>query len=584
MNGKFSEVTLLCQLAAYALRKRPSIVPITLVGVASSFIELAAMLSIIPISILAGGKAIEPTSGWHRLADLVGAPANAKFYTALFLSLMALRSITFALSIILNQYTMRELIAHFSSRALESFVHHLSFKDVQKEQAGHFLTLAGDEANRGANIVTALMKLVPYVLLFALYITALFYSSWRIGLGLLAFMLLALALLGGAFKRTHSLGQRQQDESRRLNTHFIDSLSGLRTVRGFTAEAFVSNRYREMIGGYARTCFLIDALNAVASNLPTVLLMFSLLLGALFLVDNAWLAANMAVLLAGTVVVLRLLPLANQALDVALKLTADLRAARNISEVLAAIAHLETHAAKDLLPIETPITRIEFRNVSFQYRGDTPRVLDNFNVTFEAGRSYALTGASGSGKSSMIDLLLKLFEPDSGAILVNGEEIRKLDDSALRRRIVLAEQTTRLFYDTVLHNVQFGYGASDPEARDALRIVDLDTVLETLPDGAETLLAYQGSNLSGGQRQRVGLARALLRSADVLILDESTNALDFGLRKRIMDTLLAKYADRIIIFVTHDPYVSGRVDKIIQLSPPTEPAQANAKLTVVSAP
>jgi len=164
--------------------------------------------------------------------------------------------------------------------------------------------------------------------------------------------------------------------------------------------------------------------------------------------------------------------------------------------------------------------------------------------------------------------MLKFFEPQSGTIRINGKDIRQLSAESIRRHILLSEQTTRIFYGTVLENVQFGLSENDGEARHALATVGLQEILETLPHGVDTVLSFQGSNLSGGQRQRVGIARALARTADVLVMDESTNALDSRTREHVLDSILKGYTDRILIFVTHDPYVIAQVDEIIELQAP----------------
>jgi ABC-type bacteriocin/lantibiotic exporter with double-glycine peptidase domain len=172
-----------------------------------------------------------------------------------------------------------------------------------------------------------------------------------------------------------------------------------------------------------------------------------------------------------------------------------------------------------------------------------------------------------------VDLLLKFYQPAKGAILVNGHDIAKHSTSSLRQHIILAEQAVRIFYGTVLENVQFDDAHAGDKAAEALRLVGLTELLKTLPAGMETMLTFGGSNFSGGQRQRVGIARALVRTADVLVLDESTNALDQATRKTIMDSLLANYKDRILIFITHDPYVLERVDEVIELVPAMLPAE-----------
>ena len=188
------------------------------------------------------------------------------------------------------------------------------------------------------------------------------------------------------------------------------------------------------------------------------------------------------------------------------------------------------------------------------------------NCAITAKVDYCAECSSCAGKSSLVDLLLKFYVPARGTIRVNGHDVAAVATDSLRRHVILAEQTTRIFHGSVLENVQFDDRQHRCEAENALHLVGLAELLKTLPDGMDTMVAFQGANFSGGQRQRIGIARALVRTADVMVLDESTNALDAQTRKRILDTLLWSYKDRILIFVTHDAQVIERVDHVIELS------------------
>ena len=566
-----SELRLVWRLLDYSARQRPSIIPITLLGVLSSAAEIVAMISIIPLGMLAAGNTLPEHSVWHRLPASVGLTPDTKFFAVLFLSIFLFRMVSNVATMVLTSHTLQTLFAHFATRAYAAFVRHLSFQDIVKQQIGHFFSIAGDESSRGAQIVVGVMRIIPVIFLFAVYTALVFYQSWRGGLalfGLIAFMVLALK---GTFKRTLKLGQMQSEQGRVANTHFFDSLGGLRTVRGFTAEGFVTKRYETMMQEYVWISFLADALSQLTQT--PVMVIVAALLGAIALwVDNATLIQNMPLFFAGVMMFTRLMPMANYGLESAMRLTANLKAGRNIEEMLQAVHDAEREEVLPALPAGR-ITSIAFDRVTFRYADDTPMILEDFSRVLEAGKSYAITGPSGAGKSSLVDLLLKFYQPAKGAILVNGHDIAKHSTSSLRQHIILAEQAVRIFYGTVLENVQFDDAHAGDKAAEALRLVGLTELLKTLPAGMETMLTFGGSNFSGGQRQRVGIARALVRTADVLVLDESTNALDQATRKTIMDSLLANYKDRILIFITHDPYVLERVDEVIELVPAMLPAE-----------
>lgn len=566
MKWPAAQIRVLRSLVGYVVRIRPDALLAILIGILSSGLELASLSSLLPLSRLAGHQAITAHSIWRRFPEALGFQPDVKFYATAFLVLLLLRTLTQAASALLTAHLNRSLISHFSARALEAYTHHLSFAEVQNQSIGHFMAVAGEEANRAANIIASILKLVPLFVLFALYGALLFVQSWQVGAGLAVFTLVVLLCLLGIFRRSHAIGERQQRESRALNTHFIETLSGLRTVRSLTGEGFVTGRYHQMMKQYARTGFAIDGLNQAASMFPTVLLV-SVLLAASQFASNAYLAVILPSILVGAMMVLRLLPLVAQTLDLTQRLTADLKMGETIAELLAAVQLARVAETSALPALAAPIREIAFRDVVFRYSSETPLVLNGFNATFTAGKRYAISGPSGVGKSTIVDLLLKFYRPQAGHILVNGQAIDVFSDQSLRRRVVLAEQAVRIFYDTIEHNVQFGRTATSEDVARTLEMVGLEDFVATMPEGQRTLLNYQGSNVSGGQRQRIGLARALLKDADVLIMDESTSALDQATREKVLARILPRYRDKILIFIAHDPAILSQVDEVLHFGP-----------------
>lgn len=450
-----TQLSLLRSLLGYAVRVRPDIILATMAGTVSSIIELASLASLIPLSRLAAHQPLRPDSPWTRIPHAIGMEPNVKFYITVFVGLVLLRSLTQSGSSLMVSQINRRLIAHFSAHALEANVRHLTFAQVQSHSIGHFMALAADEPYRAAQIVAWVMRLVPMFALFLLYTVMLFAQSWQTGAALMVFCLIAISLLLGAFRKSHRLGKRQLEEARAIGTHFAESLSGLRTVRSLNGEGFVTERYETMHSQYARTGFSIDALNEFARSLPTTLLTLALLVASQ-VASAAALSEALPVIMVDALMVLRLLPLAAQTVDISQRLVSDLKAAESVHELLQAVKSARVTSTTDLPELENPIHRIEFRNVSFRYASDLPLVLDDFSTTFVAGKSYVISGPSGAGKSTLIDLLLKFFEPQSGSINVNGRDIVGISSQSLRTHVVLAEQSPRIFYDTIAHNVRFG--------------------------------------------------------------------------------------------------------------------------------
>lgn len=561
-----SWLTTIHSLVAYAARKFPLLAACVLLSLISVAMELTAMASLVPLMELAVGHVIPSTSNWSSVPRWLGYTPDIAFYVMMFLLLISLRLITSFASSLLVSYLSRQMIAHFSSEAFTAFVNSLAFEEIQRRSVGYFINLAGDEANRASQVITALLRLIPVAVLGLLYFSAVTYQSWWIALGVLAFLVSSLAALGQTFRRVHELGARQQQESRDLNSHFLDSLNSLRTVRSYTAEDFVSQEYQRMIYGYAGTCFRVDALSLLSSFVPALILVLASCAAILWFIDVSAIAAHVSVIMVAVVLLLRFFPVAGQAIDIFLRLVADLRAGDDLRRVLRDVsAGQVTEPAQDECAAAPPIHHIRFETVSFAYAQREP-VLQALTVSFCAGNNYAVLGRSGIGKSTFVDVLLKFYVSHSGRITVNDVDLSRVNTQWLRDRIRVVEQHAKLFNDTIYNNVAFGAQVTLDMVREACRIACIDSDIERLAEGYNTLVTYQGSNLSGGQRQRLAIARALVRNPDVLILDESVNALDAVLRRQVVTSILQAYRQRIVICITHDPAVSEQFERVLEFA------------------
>jgi ABC-type multidrug transport system fused ATPase/permease subunit len=569
------QIRLLRNLVAFSIQLRPETGLAVAVGLVSSTLEVLSLALLVPLTMLAAHQSLAANSLWLSVARRIGFEANAPFFIVAFFLCLFARTATQMIALMITNHVVRQLNVTFSTRALEAFVNHLSFEDMQKGTIGHFVAIAGDEAVRASQIVGSVVKLVPLAFLFSLYAAMIAHQSINSFFGIVCFVTITAVLLMGAFRKSQELGWRSQIESREAGTHFIDTLNSLRTVRSLNAEKYVTGRYEHMMHQYMRTLFYVDTINSASGQVPTLLLSTGMV-AAIWIITPATLIAILPGIVIGVMMVLRLLPLASQAMDIALKLTSDLKAAQNVSEVVDA-AREATGRRRDAQPRDIGgVTRIEFENVTFGY-DPAVKTLNNLNFTLSSGKSYALVGPSGAGKSTVIDLLLKFYTPRSGRILINGRDYCDISASTIRRHVVLVEQTPRTFSDTIESNVRFGHEATDEEVFKVLATVDLASLIKSMPKGVNTVLRYQGGNISGGQRQRIGLARALLRQADVLILDESTSALDQATREHMLDEILPRYRDRIVVFIAHDPAILRRVDAVIHLEPAVaspQPAEA----------
>jgi subfamily B ATP-binding cassette protein MsbA len=203
--------------------------------------------------------------------------------------------------------------------------------------------------------------------------------------------------------------------------------------------------------------------------------------------------------------------------------------------------------------VERSQGRIEFKNLSFSYPGSETPALNNINVTIEPGQTVALVGASGGGKSTMINLLPRFYEYEQGEILIDGVELKRYRLDSLRRQIALVTQNVTLFNASVANNI--AYGALQGAAKEQIEQAAVDAYamdfISKMPQGLETEIGENGVKLSGGQRQRLALARALLKDAPILILDEATSALDTESERYIQAALNRVMQGRTTLVVAH---------------------------------
>ncbi|MFF0488385.1 ABC transporter ATP-binding protein [Nocardia sp. NPDC004068] len=210
-----------------------------------------------------------------------------------------------------------------------------------------------------------------------------------------------------------------------------------------------------------------------------------------------------------------------------------------------------------------PPPRLEFRGVRFAFE-DQPPVLRGLDLTVAAGETVAIAGAAGSGKSVLVQLLPRLFEPDAGRILLDGTDIRELPD--LRARVAMVFEDTALMADTVRANVAYGRpDATDAQVRHALYLAAADDFVAALPEGLDTLIGERGQRLSGGQRQRIALARALLTDAPILVLDDATSAIDAQVEEEIFRRVAAEVRQRTTLVVAHRVSTLALADRVTVL-------------------
>ncbi|MHB8482293.1 MAG: ATP-binding cassette domain-containing protein [Nitrospiria bacterium] len=548
------------KLIKYAVKKNPLLIASVLLGLFSVLIELMAMTLLIPISTIAGGNEMTQDSLLTKMIKQFGGEPTITVLLLLLFGLLALRILSQLLSQGATLHFGKKIQAQLSSEAFDAIINRCRINEIEEKSIGHFISLSGDEASRASSLIITMTQFISLFFLSILYYLAIFNFSNSTGILVLVFLIITFFSLYGSLKKSHQLGTVQIDQSKKASSIFLDSLNGLRSVRAFNAEDYVVGKYRSSIFEYVHTLFLIDFVSLIARLVPVlILVVFAEIL--IFYKGNAIKQLGVAFFVTVVIYLMRFFPSVGQCLQVFLRILSDSKVGKDVTEIVSIKYLIDENLKKEL---KDEVRVIAVKNLNFSYSNGS-LIFKDLNLDFIKGSSYAVVGPSGIGKSTLFDLILKYHPVQQGSVTVNGIPISELSSSSLRKKILLLEQDVTIFNDSVMNNVTFGARSDFGEVKRACELACIYDEIMALSGGFKEFINYQGSNLSGGQIQRIGIARALLRTPDVLILDESTNSLDGVTRNKVIQNLLEEYKEKILIFITHDSSLIQEVDHVIDI-------------------
>ena len=426
----------------------------------------------------------------------------------------------------------------------------------------HYTADAGVVARLSSRSLVSLSTILIYLLLLLL-------DSWQL-------TLLAAVLLGVSTLLTRSRFRRPQMRAGRrvnrleaeINSFGLESMAALPLIRLHRQEERFRQRYRELAeeGEHAaRRAGLLGQLDRPVFVTVNALVLCSLIIVGSRIFQSrleSWVAYLPLFLL----IAMRLLGLAMVLAEFRGRIQTKAASLYSLHEILTAPAPTAAPPATKPLPFAGLDRSIDLVDVSFRYPDRELDAIHDLSLVLPRGTTTGLVGRSGAGKTTVANLVAGLLVCDQGQVLVDGLDLRELDQASWRRRVAMVAQDTFLFHDTVLENVRFGLEtASEEQVLEAARMANAADFVLALPEGLHTVVGERGARLSAGQRQRLAIARAVLRDPEILILDEATSDLDSENERMVQEALQRVSRSRTVLIVAHRLSTIRQADNIVVL-------------------
>jgi ATP-binding cassette subfamily B multidrug efflux pump len=470
--------------------------------------------------------------------------------------------------------------------ALFRKVQSLSFGNLDRLGTGPLVTrLTNDVAQVQDVVQIALRILVRAPLLFVGSLFMAVVTSPRLALILLVLGPFVIGMLVWVVKRSHPLYAELQRRLDRLNTLVQENLAGVRLVKAFVRADYEQQRFRA--GNDRLMEQTISATRLVAVVMPAMMLTVNLGIAGVI-----WFGGIQV--FSGDLQVGQILAFVNYLLSTLFSLMMLgmllMRLFRAIASAdrIQGVLDSEPEIGEPSNPISIPVARgrVAFEQVTFNYDGDAGEpVLRDVSFSVEPGQTVAILGATGSGKSSLVHLIPRFYDVTSGRVMIDGVDVRDLDRAVLSKQVGVALQESILFSGTIRDNIRYGHpDASDEEVVAAARAAQAHDFIMQFPEGYDTVLGQRGVNVSGGQKQRIAIARALLTRPAVLILDDSTSAVDVETEARIQDALSESLAGCTSFVVAQRISTVLAADQILVLDEGAVVAQGTHRELLSSSP
>jgi subfamily B ATP-binding cassette protein MsbA len=528
-------------------------------GLSNGFIPL--VIGKVTGAVFQGGGPASPQQFAENPSLLNAGPKiNSILTTCLLIPLvMGVRSICAYGNAVLMQWVSNRVVTDVRIQLFNKMVRH-SMDFFNKTPSGFLMSrITNDTRGMQMALSTISSDLFKQPVAIISGIVVLLYMDWRFTLVTLVLFPVCLVPIILYGRKARKSVQYQYEDLGQMVMTMQETFAGIRVIKSFAREKHQENSFvrsnqmlfdniMRVIRAMEATGPIVELLAACGVGLALLYIYFSNLSAARFIALNAGIF-----LLYDPIKTLSRLHIVMQQ---------SIQATTEIFGILDSQPSVQD--APDAKSVSRSNGLIEFEDVTFRYANTVTSAVSNLQLRIEPGKSYALVGASGAGKSTILSLILRFYDPTSGVVRIDGQDLRTITQSSLRNNIGLVTQETFLFHDTIFKNIQFGrLDATADEVYAAARAAYAHDFIMAQPQGYETTIGDKGCMLSGGQQQRLAIARALLKNAPILLLDEATSALDSESEKQIQMALEALSAGRTVIAIAHRLSTILSADQIV---------------------
>lgn len=440
-----------------------------------------------------------------------------------------------------------------------------SFLQIDKFQTGSLVTRLTNDITQVQNFVSQFVRgMIRTSLLMFGSMYCMFRLNRDFGIIVICAFPVIIGCLAFCLFKADPLFLKLQDQLDRINVIMQEDISGIRIIKACVREIYEKVRFKkandDLIKTQLQVLIIFAFMNPIINALMYVVVAVILLVGSFEVASGKVTPGSIMAAITYTTQLLNGILMLVMLFQ---NISRGLVSWKRVKEILCSEPELKNglyngEGKRD--------GEIEFKNVSFAYPGNGQIVLDNINLTIHKGETVAIMGSTGCGKTTLVNLILRFYDVKEGAVLVDGIDVRKYDQIELRKKVSIASQKSELFNTTIAKNIAWGDPGASPEAiKEAAKIAQADDFISSSSDGYHTAVLERGMSLSGGQRQRISIARAVLKSSEILIFDDATSALDLMTEAKLYKALQQSKPEATKIIVAQRIASVRNADRIIIL-------------------